>query len=248
MTHAYNTLAADGRRLSGTMAASSGGPVAILKVTDGDDPTDGDLVPDQTGADGENELVDRQVIDPTVAQTAKDVLSTVVTSGTGVRAQNSDTTWGKTGTTDDNGDAWFCGATTKFTACIWVGYRDTVTPMETEFAGAPVDGGTFPALIFAQIAAAYDEVEALHKVDEDEDETSSEDTGEVGAETVTPTTESTESVAPPATEEAPAPAEPPAEEAAPAPETEAPAAPPAGGGDAGGAPAPPTSGGGVSPG
>ena len=83
MTHAYNTLAADGRRLSGTMAASSGGPVAILKVTDGDDPTDGDLVPDQTGADGENELVDRQVIDPTVAQTAKDVLSTVVTSGTG---------------------------------------------------------------------------------------------------------------------------------------------------------------------
>ena len=170
MTHAYNTLAADGRRLSGTMAASSGGPVAILKVTDGDDPTDGDLVPDQTGADGENELVDRQVIDPTVAQTAKDVLSTVVTSGTGERAQNSDTTWGKTGTTDDNGDAWFCGATTKFTACIWVGYRDTVTPMETEFAGAPVDGGTFPALIFAQIAAAYDEVEALHKVDEDEDE------------------------------------------------------------------------------
>jgi len=250
MTHAYNTLAADGRRLSGTMAASSGGPVAILKVTDGNDPTDGDLVPDQTGADGENELVDRQVIDPTVAQTAKDVLSTVVTSGTGQRAQNSDTTWGKTGTTDDNGDAWFCGATTKFTACIWVGYRDTVTPMETEFAGAPVDGGTFPALIFAQIAAAYDEVEALHKIneDEDEDETSSEDTGEVGAETVTPTTESTESVAPPATEEAPAPAEPPAEEAAPAPETEAPAAPPAGGGDAGGAPAPPTSGGGVSPG
>ena len=31
--------------------------------------------------------------------------------------------WGKTGTTDDNGDAWFCGATPKITACIWVGYR-----------------------------------------------------------------------------------------------------------------------------
>ena len=36
MAHAYNTLAADGRRLSGTMAASSGGPVGILEVTDGD--------------------------------------------------------------------------------------------------------------------------------------------------------------------------------------------------------------------
>ena len=33
--------------------------------------------PDQTGATGENELIDKQVIDPAVAQTAKDVLSTV---------------------------------------------------------------------------------------------------------------------------------------------------------------------------
>ena len=30
MAHAYNTLAADGKRLSGTMAASSGGPVGII--------------------------------------------------------------------------------------------------------------------------------------------------------------------------------------------------------------------------
>ena len=80
------------------------------------------------------------------------MLSTVVTSGTGQRAQNGEPTWGKTGTTDDNGDAWFCGATPDITACIWVGYRDTVTPMETEYAGGPVDGGTFPALIFSQIA------------------------------------------------------------------------------------------------
>jgi penicillin-binding protein 1A len=32
MAHAYNTLAADGKRLSGTMASSSGGPVGILDV------------------------------------------------------------------------------------------------------------------------------------------------------------------------------------------------------------------------
>ena len=30
MAHAYNTLAADGKRLSGTMASNSGGPVGIL--------------------------------------------------------------------------------------------------------------------------------------------------------------------------------------------------------------------------
>jgi penicillin-binding protein 1A len=244
MAHAFNTLAADGRRLSGTMAASSGGPVGILKVTDGEDPTDGDLVPDQTGASGENELVDKQVIDPTVAQTAKDVLSTVVTSGTGRRAQNGEPTWGKTGTTDDNGDAWFCGATPDFTACVWVGHRDTVTPMETEFAGAPVDGGTYPALIFSQIATAYEEVQALHEADEDDDETSTSESPTVpeSTEAVAPVTEPAETTEAPAEtapapeeevapEEATAPAEP-----APAPDTGdngAPAAPAGGGVSAG---------------
>jgi penicillin-binding protein 1A len=241
MAHAYNTLAADGRRLSGTMASNSGGPVAILKVTDGENPTEGELVPDQTGASGENELIDKQVIDPVAAQTAKDVLSTVVSSGTGRRAQSAESTWGKTGTTDDNGDAWFCGATPKFTACIWVGYRDTVTPMETEFAGAPVDGGTFPALIFAQIAAAYDEVDALHASDEEEDDAS--DGGGTSDDDASVTDSTT--VAPPVDEEAiEVPAEP-----APVPEEAAPAepvAPESSGSN--GAPAAPTSGGGVAPG
>jgi penicillin-binding protein 1A len=245
MAHAYSTLAADGKRLSGTMAASSGGPVGILDVYDGgdheDDCTedgdevcyqDGDPVPDQTGASGVNELVAKQVVDPSVAATAKDVLSTVVSSGTGERAQNSEPTWGKTGTTDDNGDAWFCGATPEITACIWVGYRDTVTPMETEFAGAPVDGGTFPALMFSQIADAYAEIEAAHKAEEaardendDEDEASApappaDDVAvpETPAETETET-------APPADPE-PAPEEAPADTGS----NGAPAAPSSGGG------------------
>ena len=243
MAHAYNTLAADGQRLSGTMAASSGGPVGILKVTDGDDPADGELVPDQTGASGENELVAKQVIDPEVAATAKEVLSTVVTSGTGQRAQNGEPTWGKTGTTDDNGDAWFCGATPEFTACIWVGYRDTVTPMETEYAGGPVDGGTFPALIFSQIATAYEEVQALHAAEEEADDPEGED--DEGETTTTSTTESTEAVTPTTESVEPAPEPEPAPN--PEPEPEAPAAPPADTGN-NGAPAAPTSGGGVSAG
>lgn len=235
MAHAYNTLAADGQRLSGTMAANSGGPVGILDVTDGGDCgcyQGGDPVPDQTGASGVNKLVAKQVIDPTVASTAKEVLSTVVSSGTGRRAQNVEPTWGKTGTTDDNGDAWFCGATPKITACIWVGYRDTVTPMETEFAGGPVDGGTFPALIFSQIANAYDEVQAAHQAGEQSDGSTST--------TVAPST----SVAPAPTEPNPTPTPTPQPDAPTAPQPAAPAAP-AGGST--GAPAAPTSGGGVSP-
>ncbi len=240
MTHAFNTLAADGRRLSGTMASNSGGPVGILDVMDGGDCVEDDLaplcyqqgdpVPDQTGASGVNELVAKQVVDPTVAATAKDVLSTVVTSGTGERAQNSEPTWGKTGTTDDNGDAWFCGATPDITACIWVGYRDTVTPMETEYAGGPVDGGTFPALIFSQIASAYEDVQAEHKAtsgastDTDAEETTPEAAAAETTETTATPPATTEEAVPEATEEAA----------------------PTDAGAAGGAAAP-TSGGGVSP-
>ena len=70
----------------------------------------------------------------------------------------SDDAWGKTGTTDNNGDAWFCGGTDHFTACVWVGHAQTNTPMETEYDGGPVDGGTFPALIWSQVMQAVEEI------------------------------------------------------------------------------------------
>ncbi|HEY8467702.1 MAG TPA: transglycosylase domain-containing protein [Solirubrobacterales bacterium] len=151
MTHAYLTLEEDGDRISGTMAASPGGPVGIEEVRDGD----GNLVEDRTGASGENESVRRQVIDPEIADTATAMLARVVSSGTGTNAQTGEPTWGKTGTTDDNGDAWFCGATPDITACVWVGHADSNQPMTTEYGGSPVDGGTYPALIFADIVKAW---------------------------------------------------------------------------------------------
>ena len=55
---------------------------------------------------------------------------------------------GKTGTTENYGDAWFVGWTREITVAVWVGYPDELRPMETEFAGEPVAGGTYPALIF----------------------------------------------------------------------------------------------------
>src|SRR4029078_5120850 len=68
--------------------------------------------------------------------------------------------WGKTGTTENNGDAWFCGATEEVTACVWVGYADSVTPMETLYNGGPVMGGTFPALIWASVISAWEDIAA----------------------------------------------------------------------------------------
>ena len=55
---------------------------------------------------------------------------------------------GKTGTTENYGDAWFVGYTPQLVAAVWVGYPDKLVPMPTEFHGHPVAGGTFPALIW----------------------------------------------------------------------------------------------------
>jgi penicillin-binding protein 1A len=259
MAHAYNTLAADGNRLSGTMAADDGGPVGIIDIYDGGDCDcyqGGDPVPDETGANGVNKTTAKQVIDPAVASEAKSILSTVVSSGTGHLAETGDPTWGKTGTTDDNGDAWFCGATPKITACVWVGFPDTVTPMETEYGGAPVDGGTFPALIFSRVVDAYDSVMAARnegdEVEASADEVDSAATGTpTDTSSASPDTSATESTGGSSSSSAPAEAEAPATDADSA-GTQAPAAPAtgtdsgAGGGSTGGAAA--GSAGGVSPG
>ncbi|MBW8058998.1 MAG: hypothetical protein FVQ78_01430 [Solirubrobacterales bacterium] len=152
-TYAFSTLANDGDRVSGTLAPVPGdSPVAYTRVTD----NEGDLI-----KGGDNDSTHRQVVREDVAKEAKTILHSVVTSGTGVRAGIGDSSqWGKTGTTENNGDAWFCGAIEEVTACVWVGYVDTTTPMTTEFAGSPVDGGTFPALIWAGVISAWKRIAA----------------------------------------------------------------------------------------
>ena len=108
---------------------------------------------------------DRQLFRPQDRATARGILHTVVTSGTGRNAYTGDPTeWGKTGTTENNGDAWFVGATKDITVAVWVGHADTVKPMLTEYGGAPVDGGTIPALIFNDVVTAYTQVQAEHRL------------------------------------------------------------------------------------
>ncbi|HEY5815722.1 MAG TPA: transglycosylase domain-containing protein [Solirubrobacterales bacterium] len=220
-TYAFSTLANDGDRVSGTLAPIPGdSPVAYTEVTD----QDGELI-----KGGDNDSVHTQVIDAGVAEEAKGILRSVITSGTGVRADIGDESqWGKTGTTDDNGDAWFCGATDEVTACVWVGYADSNTPMLTEFSGGPVDGGTFPALIWASVISAWEEIAAEREAERasekaarlagEEGESSSDDSseGETYVPEVEPEVESTPEVETPEPEP----------EASPEPE----AAPESGGG------------------
>jgi penicillin-binding protein 1A len=221
-TYAYTTLANNGDRVSGTLAPRPGNsPVAYTQVTDQDD---------HTIKDGDNDSKHTQVIPEGVAEEAKSILETVVTSGTGVNADiGAAGQWGKTGTTEENGDAWFCGATEEVTACVWVGYADTLTPMTTLYNGGPVMGGTFPALIWASVVSAWQEIKAERAAEAEDgkadsaDSSSSPDSGS----TYTPPESSGESEAAPEPEasepsEAPAPEEgaeaaEPAEPAEPAP-------------------------------
>src|SRR3954452_3768717 len=77
------------------------------------------------------------------------MLEGVIRNGTGTEAQIDGFAAGKTGTTENYGDAWFVGFNEYYTVAVWVGYSDRLKPMLTEDGGGPGAGGTLPARIWA---------------------------------------------------------------------------------------------------
>lgn len=140
MAHAYQTFATGGKRVwNPRLGASDRGPVGIHQVRDGD----GDVI-----LSNPKTLRRTQVIPPGVAANVRSILQTVVSYGTGKSAAIDGFAAGKTGTTENYGDAWFVGWNERFTVAIWVGYPDKLIPMLTEYGGEPVAGGTYPALLW----------------------------------------------------------------------------------------------------
>lgn len=75
-----------------------------------------------------------------------ELLSDVIkTGGTGHRAAAPGVLGGKTGTSNENKDAWFVGATSDLTVGVWVGNDDYST------MGKDITGGTIPAEIFKEL-------------------------------------------------------------------------------------------------
>ncbi|MBI3945695.1 MAG: PBP1A family penicillin-binding protein [Armatimonadetes bacterium] len=91
----------------------------------------------------DNRPVLRRAIPTETAETMADVLRGVVTRGTGTRAGAIEGACGKTGTTQNDRDAWFVGFTRDLVAAVWVG-NDDDTPM-----GGSVFGGTVCAPAWA---------------------------------------------------------------------------------------------------
>jgi penicillin-binding protein 1A len=182
MAHAYSTFAERGRLVWSTMSPGAvdrqdlgtrvPGPAGIRVIGREDK---GEVkpikLPDGSRAQGERE--DWPVLKASVADEVTSMLSSVVTAGTATRAQIPDTfVAGKTGTTENYGDAWFVGWTDKITVAVWVGYPDELRPMETEFNGEPVAGGTYPAAIwksFVENALAYKEYQPDEAKDDEEE-------------------------------------------------------------------------------
>ena len=73
------------------------------------------------------------------------MMKTVMTHGTGRAANIGKPAAGKTGTTDDNKDAYFMGYTPNIVAGVWVGNDDNTVMNKA------IQGGTVPALIWKDV-------------------------------------------------------------------------------------------------
>ena len=128
MANAYSTFARGGFRID---------PQVITRVTT----ADGTVIQ-------ENKPRRTRVLDRDQADTVTYALRRVVSSGTGTGAAFGKPCAGKTGTSEDYGDAWFVGYTPRLTTAVWMGYAEGQSRQMLDVHGRKVNGGSFPATIF----------------------------------------------------------------------------------------------------
>ncbi|MBX3314645.1 MAG: penicillin-binding protein [Actinobacteria bacterium] len=90
-----------------------------------------------------------EVLTPDQADRVRYSLEQVIDGGTGRAADIGRPAAGKTGTTQNNWDAWFIGFTPNVTTAVWMGYPQGSISMD-DVHGIKVQGGTFPAEMWQQ--------------------------------------------------------------------------------------------------
>ena len=125
MASAYATIENDGKYRE---------PTCIVKILD----SEGNTILD-------DDVDEKYIYDAHAANTMVDILKGVLVRGTGsaLSLDNGMTAAGKTGTTNDKKDGWFCGFTPYFTTAIWVGC-DNPVPI-SDLYGATYPGRTWKA-------------------------------------------------------------------------------------------------------
>lgn len=100
-----------------------------------------------------------KVLEPEVARTVSEILPGVIERGTGTSAGIGRPAGGKTGTSENNVDSWFCGYTPQLATAVWVGFAKpradasgTLRPvsMQSPNTRITVFGGTYPAQIWSR--------------------------------------------------------------------------------------------------
>jgi membrane peptidoglycan carboxypeptidase len=140
----------------------------------------------------ENTDSGKQVYEQNAARMMTDILTGVMTRGTAKGLDLGDMpSAGKTGTTNDHKDGWFCGFTRYYTTAIWVGYD---SPQEmSDLSGATYPGHIWQSFMttlhegkepleFMPYVSYNDSVHVVESEESEDEETDSEPvdiTGEV---------------------------------------------------------------------
>jgi penicillin-binding protein 1A len=94
----------------------------------------------------------KRILSPAVAWQVTRLLRDNITEGTGTAAYTGCVGQaGKTGTTDNETDAWFSGYQPNLATAVWVGYPESNAISMTSVHGITVFGGTFPAEIWHSV-------------------------------------------------------------------------------------------------
>lgn len=128
MASAYGTFANKGVHVK---------PTAVVKILD----RNGNVLEDDSSGTDDSKT---RVMSEKEASEMTTMLEGVITHGTGTAAAIGKPAAGKTGTTDDNKDAWFVGYTPDIVTAVWIG-DDTGSHSLGE-----VYGGTIPAQIWQE--------------------------------------------------------------------------------------------------
>ena len=124
MAKAYSVFANDGKLVE---------PMVILKVID----RNGNVLEDNSAP-----KEGKQVVDEVSVHRLTCILEEVISRGTGGNAMIGRPMAGKTGTTDDEHDAWFVGYTPEMVTAVWIG--------DDTSSNAGYTGGTIPAAIWRE--------------------------------------------------------------------------------------------------
>jgi len=133
MAQAYSVIAADGVLHPATFVSKIVGPTGKVLY--------------ETPKRG------TRIVTSEVARSETQMLTEVLKNGTAAGLTIDRPAAGKTGTTDQNQDAWFIGYTPQLTTAVWMGDPNAETPM-TSVGGISVFGATYPADIWAEFMKA----------------------------------------------------------------------------------------------